>query len=495
MKRICAVLAVCLVAAAGCDETRVRTGPRGLTTLEQDAARVLVSAEGIGRLVEIENPGGFPLVAAAQPIRDSPDVTLGPLEQLLAVKRRTSTPSTAAVSLTTELDGATIFVPARIALGGGEVRICRWRVQATEIATTAALALVGSNGGQEFGVTQVPQVVLEGATVTPIDDCADIASRLPDNFEELLVTYLREALAESAALSLPAAPLDILGLLRGNVQLTRTSPFANHSGTLAIEADVSPRPGALGISADGLSVLLDATAEADRARCAPPTAIEAAAVTGTQPLDPAGLRQFGADFALAVSTSWLSRVAQGATLAGYACRGLEDPRRPEINEDLVPTADVLLDELGLDGLPLGPYASLTLAPGTLPRLAMQPSTGTVRVDWQDLQVEVYGEVHGARTRLVRVVADTVLGLRPVGQVVGIAKFELESIDVTTDRIDSEFFQSSPPADQVDRWVRRTLLGLLEERFEFPLPLAPASPVRVVSVQVRANDLVTFMRFD
>lgn len=484
---------ICVLACLGaCDETRVRTGASELTTLENNAMRVLVSSAGIGRIVEVANSGGFPLQAPELVLDQT--TSIGPLEQLLAVSSRTSTPANAAVSLTTRLDDATVFVPIRIRTNG-ELRICRWRVDSSRIEATASLVLVDGEDGKEFGVQDAPSVSITNPLVSPVDDCADLDALRPPDLEAQLNGYVSSAIASSASASLPSSPLDVLGLLRGNAQLTHTSVFANRSGTLVVEAEVSPRPDALAISPDGLSISIDATAEAERARCAPPSAIDPTVGLGARPLDPDVVRRFGADFALAISATWLGRVAQGATLAGYACRGLEDARRPEVNTEVIPIGDVLLEELGLENVPTGAYATLTLAPGSLPVVSLRPDSGTIGVVWNDVQVEVYAEVFGARTRLARIVADAELGLRPTAQVVGVAKFELASIDVTTDRIDSELFVAEPPKEDVDRWMRRTLLSLLEERFEFPLPLSPASPVRIVSVQVRTDDVVVFMRFD
>lgn len=490
------LLAVILITTLGCDETRVRTGASELATLENDAVRILVSSDGIGRLVEVANAEGFPLTASSQALalEGGAQGTLGPLEQNLGVSSRTSTPGTDSVSLTTRLDGSTVFVPVRIQTDA-EVRICRWRLDTTRIETTASLVLIDGANGQEFGVESAPVVSLDQPIAAPVDNCADLQDLLPDDFATVLASYVQSAISSSAAASLPSSPLDILGLLRGNVQLSKRSAFPNRTGTLVVESNISPRPDALDITPDGLSISIDAAAEADRARCAPPTAIEAAVGGGADALDPNDVERLNADFAIAVSRSWLARVAQGATLAGYACRGLEDARQPEINTEVVPTADVLLEEIGLQNVPAGAFSTLTLAPGSLPRLELRPGSGTIGVIWEDLQVEVYSEVFGARTRLARVVADAEFGLGPTAQVVGLAKFELDAIEVSTDRIDSEFLAVEPQQEDVDRWMRRTLLNMLEERFEFPLPFAPAAPVRVISVQVRANDVVAFMRFD
>lgn len=480
---------------SGCDETRIRTGASALTTLEDDAIRVLVSSDGIGRLAAVANPEGFALSAASIDLElDGAEASLGPLDQVLAVASRRSAPGTSSVSLTTRLNGSTVFVPLRVHVAG-ETRICRWRLDTTRIETTADLVLVDTDAGPQFGVGGTPMVTLDNPVSRAIDACTGVADLLPENFDALLVAYVRTAISTSAAASLPSSPLDILGLLLGNLQLTHRSTFSNRTGTLIIESDVSRRTDALAITPDGLSIAIDAAAEANRARCAPPSAIEIPPGGGARALDPDAVRRLGADFGVAVSRSWLARVAQGATLAGYTCIGLEDARHPQVNAEVIPTSDLLLEELGLDQIPTGAHATLTLAPGSLPQVDLQPDSATIRVQWANLQVEIYADVFGARTRLARIVADADIRLGPTPQVVGMTKFEIEAIEVATDRIDSDFLAVDPEVEDIDRWMRRTLLSMLQDRFEFPLPFNPAAPVRVISVQVRADDVVAFIRFD
>ena len=488
-----------LLVLVGCDETDVRVGPSELSTAEADALRVLVSPAGIATLVAVSNPTGLALTADPMSIPSTdPDVELsiGPLQQTLGVTGRASDASDDAISLRTVLDGTTVFVPARVVVDG-DLRICRWRVDAAAVETNAELTLVvDPEMGPQFGVEQAPVVELGEAAVVSLDGCdVDFESFLPDDFETLVLGYVSDAVASSSANALPAAPLDVLGLIRGNLQLTRNTPFENRTGTFVVETEVSPRPGALQVSSSGLAIALDAAAEADRARCAPPTAIGTTPAGGAAAPELEQLTRLGADFAVAISAGWLTRSARAATLAGYACRGLEDARHPAVNDELIPIADVQLGEIGLGNLPTSGNAAITIAPGSLPTLQLNADSGTVNVTWPDLQVEVYAEIAGARTRVARLVADTELGLGPITQVVDVAKFELESIDVVTTRIDSEFLATVPEQDDLDRWTRRTLLTVLEEQFELPLPLTPAASLRVVSMQVRSNDVVAYLRFE
>lgn len=491
-------LVVAMVVAAallGCDRTEVRSGPRELTTLEPNAVRVLVAPAGIGTLVEIANPDGFTVNFAARALpAEDVVVSVGPLNQDLGVATLSSVTQGDAAIVTTRVESRAIHVPARI-VWRGDTWVCRWRVAADEVETVAQLALAAGADGPEFGVTQQPTVTIVNPRVTAIDDCSEVSPLLPADFEDALITYLHDALAEAAANALPASPLDAIGLLRGNVRVTRQSPFANRVGTLVLEADVSERHDALSITQWGLSISMDAATEADRARCAPPTPLSTPPGVGSAPIDPADLSRLGADFAIAASATWLARVAQGATLAGYTCTGLEDARDASVNEEVVPTDDLLLESLGLDHLPLGPFATLVLIPGTLPTVEPKPDQGIIAVTWNDLQLEVYGEVAGARTRLARLVVDAELGLRPVAQVVGVAKFTLASIEVSTDQVDSELTAVAPTQEMLDRWARRTLLSVLEDAFEFPLPIAPPVPVRAVGVQVREQDVVVLLRFE
>lgn len=493
MKRLATGLLICALCVA-CDETRVREGTSQFATLQPSAMRVLVTDQGIGELVQVANPEGLPLDAAAVEVNGADDVTIGPLSQVLGIAARNSTPSQGAVTLTTRQQDPRIFVPMRIT-DAGETTICRWLFEAAQIETTAVLALVETTGAGELAVVDAPTVSLSEPRISPVSPCNVPAERLPEDLDGQITAYVRSALANSAANSLPSTPLDILGLLRQNLQLTVVSPFDNRSGTLILEGAESSRSDAIAITQDGLSTIVDATADAQRARCAPPLPVTNNQGAGASPIDPAVADRFEADFALAISRDLIARIAQSATLAGYACRGLEDARPDVANEQSVPIDELLLEDLGLPELPTGSTAFVVMSPGDLPAVEFRAANGTVGVSWLEIQLEVYADLFGAPTRLAAVVADIELGLRPRSGGVGAARFDVESLSVRNPRVSSEFVAVEPSIEDVERWTQRTLLVRLEEALEFPLPLMPAAPVRVVGTQVRADDFVTYLRFE
>ncbi len=492
-----ATLLVAAVSLCGCDETRVRQGTSEFGALEASAMRVLVSPSGIGRLVEVANPDGFVLRRDSEELDvDGFDLTIGPIEQTIPVAARTATTDADQVTVITEFDSLTVLVGMRVGSNEG-TRICRWRVQSSALEASATAALVDTEEGARFEVVGDPALDAEPWTVTPIEDCGlpDEEPTRPEDLRPALQEYVQQAIIGSAATSLETSPLDVLGLLRGNVQLSRLSLFENRRGTLAVEGAQSGRADGLELTDDGLSILLDAGVDAQRARCAPPISIDPPPTNGTDTLDPDVVRRFGADYALAISGRWVSDAAQGATLAGYACRGLEDARPPDRNEELVPVEEVMLGDLGLEAIPTGAWASLVMSPGTLPTVALHADRGTVTVHWEDLELDVYAHVFGANTRLARVITDVELGLRPRSGSLDAARFDIESVQVTPGRFESEFASRQPTDEALERWVRRTTLVLLDDAVTFPLPLMPTTPARVVGTQVRAGDIVLFVRFE
>lgn len=491
------VVTALLGSSSGCDESRVQQGAGRSGNLDPEAMRVLVSPGGIGRLVEVANPEGFVVQRDREELEiDGYDLAIGPITQPLPVAARSSTTGEGQVTVVTEFDNVTVQVGMRVGQNQN-TRICRWRVETAGLEASTTAELADTPDGARFDVAEEPVIDVQGWTVSAIEDCG-LPDEEPTRIEDLrpiLEEYVRQAIAESAVSSVEASPLDVLGLLRGSLQLSRLSLFENRRGVLTVEGAESASTDSLQLDDEGLSILLDAGVDTQRARCAPPISIEPVPTSGAAPMDPAVVRRFGADYALAVSGSWVANVVQGAALAGYACRGLEDARPPERNEELIAVEDVMLDDLGLAAVPTGPWATVVMSPGTLPAAELRPDRGTVAVSWEDLQLDVYTTVLGANTRVARVVADIVLGLRPRSGSLDAARFDIESVEVEPQAFDSELAASQPTDDALERWVRRTSLVLLEDVVTFPLPLLPTTPTRVVGTQVRTDDIVLFVRFE
>lgn len=493
MKRLTIGIAATLAGLSACDEANVREGSTQFTTYEQAAVRLLVTPDGIATLYDVSNPDGLALDATAVPVVSDGDlsVEIGPLAQTLPVRSRMTQASEDALEVTTTFRNAQVFVPVRIR-DGFEVRICRYRVAVGTVSATGTVGLVDTEEGRQFDVLAPPDVTLETVQVAAVDGCPLPTKLLtPEDLGTTLVSYVEDAVAQAAAAALRTSPLEIVGFIEGNLQATRLSVFENRRGTLTVEG----RTGSVELTGEGLNASLDATADAQRARCAPPVSLDGVGGAGAMALDPAVVRRFDGDFAVAVSTAWIGRAAQAAARAGFACRGLEDLRPIEQNDRLLPVDDVLIEELGLGAVPVGDAMTLALRPGALPRVSSDAGNGTIRVDWPDLQIEVYGQVFGAWTRIASVVSDVALSLRPRSPSLDTASFDIEAIEVREPELDTELARTLPPEDDVARWTRRALLLLLDEELDLPLPLLPAAPLRVVNTQVRTQDIVYYVRFE
>ncbi len=494
--RACTAAVFALTLACGCDQASVREGNSQLSSFQDDALQVLVSPDGIGKLYEVSQPDGFLLegdrfgLVTEGPVA----VDLGPIEQTLSVSRRMTEAAEGAVDVSIELRTQPIYVPVRIR-DDFEVRICRYRLDVAGISTSASVGFVEVDGVRQFDVTDAAEVELASATVTPVGSCP-IDEKLIESeaLAAALVEYVRGALAESTAVALRTSPLDILGLPEQSLEIGRISPFENRRGTLVFETETPDRTDAVALTSDGLEATLAAAVDARRADCAPPLTLDPAEASAGASLDPGLIRRFGADFALAMSTSWLQRTTQAATLAGFGCIGLEDLRPLEQSETLFPVDEVLLGELGLDDVPVDDAVSLVLEPGTLPRVRTDVGASTIVVELADLQVDAYGAVFGAWTRVASVVTDARLALRLETPSVGRATLTLEALDVQNSTLSGELVDGDVDPEILARWTRRALLLALDDRLDLPLPLRDGSAVRVVNAQVRADDVVLFLRF-
>ena len=486
-----------LLGLTACEEARVREGASRFTQHEEAAMRVFVTPEGIGNIYDVANPDGFALVGESETIVAEPNasVDLGPIEQSLAIGARNVEPTLGSLRVTLQFRAPQIYVPVEVRRGF-DVRICRYRVSATLVTATGFVTLVETAQGAQLEVTDEPEVELAGTSVDSLQPCGDALEGLiaPEELASALVDYVTVSIASSAAAALRTTPLDVVGLIRRNLQISRVSSFDNRRGVLSVEGVAPQRAEALELTSEGLVAQIDAAADAERARCAPPVALDVHRDVGTVAIEGALVERFGADFALAVSTAWLERLAQSATLAGFACQGLEATAAPG-EASLIDTDDVLLEEVGLGGLALGAQVRLVVRPGSLPRVATNVAGGTLDVRWEDLQIDVYGQLFGAWTRVVSVISDARFNLRPQSSVVGAAAFGLEALEVSDARVESAFFATLPEPEQTQRWAQRTMLLLLEERLELPLPLEAGNLLRVVNTQVRDHDIVYYLRFE
>jgi len=229
--------------------------------------------------------------------------------------------------------------------------------------------------------------------------------------------------------------------------------------------------------------------------CAPPVELEDAGEVSTTELDPGATRDFGADVSMAFAAGSIERLARSMVLGGFACRGLEDARPAEINEEIVPTEDLRLGDVGLGEIDLGPWVRVTSAPGSLPTLTPRPENGALELEWDSLTLEIYGDFQGAPTRLATLNAGATATLRARRNTTGFLRFDVDAIVVSDADLESPWLFRPPEESALRQWARRALLLILNEQFVLPLPLMAPSDVRVVGTEVRDTDVVLYLAYD
>ncbi len=494
MTRKLFIIAAVLVLSA-CEQVAVNTAstPAPIQSQEQ-ALRVLVPAEGLASLYDQAQPNGLPLAGAVEVVAQSGDieVRLGPLNQNLVINERSAVSVANTVETDNIADNATIFVPVRI-IDGIDSKICRFELRTPRLSVSAMSMVTEDEKGERFTVPDLPVVALLNATVSPIGDCEvptlDFGAETP-TFEDSLRAYVSRSLAESAQTAFETNPSEILGLMTRRIRLDHLSAYPNRTSSLRLEGSVQD----FKVDEAGLEVQLAIGSDIDTAECAPPIALGGVVAGQTAAIEPDLVSEFGADFAMAVSATVIDRLGKSLALGGYACSGLEDVRRPSENEELVASSDLLLDEIMLSDVPLGPWAQVVATPGSLPDVTTRPQSGQLQLDWEDLTLDVYGTVLGTRVKILELTTSASANLRPAQGPSGVVRFDLESIELASATLESEWLTEQPAQSAVDQWARRVLLLVLADQFVFPLPVEPGTPLQVTGTQVRTDDIVLYLRF-
>lgn len=494
------ILALAALALTSCDEVDVRIDDASRpVTVQEGAARILFPAAGIATLYDLGSPDGFALMAEREVPWSEADeaIAVGPVDQTLNVTARTSLIDNDEVVLTTRLRNVSISLPVRVNRGP-DLTICRYRVTTDAIDVVGRLRLIVDSESSRLEVVSTPAVEVDQADVAvqPLGACAlpNEADFGDATFDDVLIDYALTAIAESGRQTLTTSPLELGGIVTGRLELDRRAPFANRRGTLAFEADLES-PVGLQLSERGIDVFLDLGVAASRASCAPPVELPGAGEVSTAAINSEATASLGADLAFAFAAGTIQRLAQGMVLSGFACRGLEDARPDQMNEELFATEEFRLDDIGLGALELGPWARVTSAPGSLPSIQTRPDTGALRLEWRTLTLELYGEVRGAPARILTLNAGATATLRARRNTTGFVRFDVDAIEVSDATIESPWLLQPASEAAVRQWARRALLLVLSEQFVLPLPLVAPADVRVVGTEVRSDDMVLYLAYD
>lgn len=472
--------------SVGCDQARAREIERPALETSSRAVRVNVRSSGLERLIARRLVTGqrLALSLASEPSSQSPEQSIGPIEQTIRVNQITisdgddqAPTQTRQVRLSSE--DLLVVVPMRVPSASGGVELCRWQLLATKSALEAQWVISASPG--ELGVSGAAQATLTQPRIDTLGRCQaleglDVSARTA--LEEELARYVRRALEEALTRTLEFNVVEAMGLLSGGLELTRLSNFANRRGQLVLASEPTPT-GALSFDAQGLKLDLDWGAQLTLpAECSPP--IELPAIT--LPIMPELRLDQSVEVAIGLPVALLERLLHIALRAGFVCQGLQSVGLAQ--DGSLPLQDVLLEELGLPTTRLGPQVHISYSAGELPSLSADPTDGTILVQWPGLTVELYGQLDGALVRLLDLRTDARFRARPGGSANGQLEFKVETMQVSELTLHSDWLEQPPAQAQLDLWARRFMLITLGSRsgasagaesiLEVPLPLEPST---------------------
>lgn len=489
---IASCIALALVSLS-CDEAQIRSSTSTQPLVFQESGlRFLVTPSGLETLYGRARPEGFIVSAERREVWREEGIVIeaGPIEQVLTPSEFVTTPTDGAVETTTEFDSLELLVALRVRRGA-DVRICRKGVSTDSASVNAAAELVEGDSGPTFAVTRTPVLADDDWAIRDIGACSQGELPIAFDLESALVTYARDAMVLSTVEALETSPLDTLGVVLDRIEVRRISAFEPNRGTALLEGRL-PEDGAE-VTPMGLTARLDTALDVERAGCAPPVDLPPSQFLSAAPIDPSALSGTDADVAFAIGGNVLNRSAHVTALGGFACRGFEDVSADDGNGELIPTDELLLEELGLEDLPLGERSRVVFRPGSLPELTLRPERGDLLLDWDEVTIDIYSELFGVPTRIATLETSVQATLRPRAGEPGFVGFAVETIDVLEVSLDSDL-AVEPEAQVVESWTRRTLLIALEDLFNFPLPVRPDSQIEVVRTEVRSDDLLVIGRF-
>jgi hypothetical protein len=484
--------------SAGCEQGRLREGGElSQTPLVQPAAmRGLVTARGLESLYRTATPEGIEVHAEVMKLaHPTLELSLGPIDETLPIERWSVITATPRMNVRATIARPAFAVALRLH-DGVSFQICRFGLTLTNTVIDGSVEIRSTDDGPILDIAAPAIVEVDQVQVRVIGSCPlGLDATLGDDstLRGAIEAYVFDALIASAERAFAASPLDMMGLIRRRAELARVSPYDNRRGHVLLIGRLSETEPST-ISNQGLEVSLDLALSPQRAGCAPPVGL---AVPDTRPassLVATSLNQFGADVGLALSVSAIERLAQSMTLAGFMCQGFDDGKRDEESREAIAVDRLRLEDIGLGGLSLGPWARVVLGATDLPTAEMRPERGDVLLRLPGFTVDLYGELLGVPVRLASTRSTVELGLRPRAAGAGLIGFDVETLQARDVRLSSDWFAAEPASEDGLNWTRRLLLMTLQDRLILPLPIEPGTPLTLVGSQIRSSDVVLMMRF-
>lgn len=496
--------AVCVASVAlllsACDEVSVRMDdPSRPVTLQQRSSRVLFPAAGIAGLFDIAYGDTFELSAVRDSETFSDDgLALGPIKQGIPVTTRSSRIQNNQIVLTTRIRAVSVLVPVRVR-SGVELSICRYRVSTPAIDVVARLGLSVEEGSSRMEVADAPVLDVDRADVevNAVGVCAH-DDAMPEGFENVLVDYVFDGVSASTVDALTTSPLELGGVVEGRLELDRRARFSNRRGTLAFESQVDAETSVI-LSERGIDVSIDIGVSATRARCAPPIDVSELEPNSAALVDAESAEELEADVAMSLSNSLVQSLSHSMILSGFACRGLEttpsDAAVAHETSRVFAVEALRLEDIDLESVDSGTWVQASSIPGSVPTITPRSRTGDLRLEWENLTLELYGEVRGAPARILTLDTAASIVLRPRRNTVGVIRFDVDSIQVDSASLESPWQVLEPENEALEIWAQRTLLLVLQDQFVLPVPLMAPTSLRVAATEVRDDDVVLYMMYE
>lgn len=484
------VLALLVAVCCGCDEAVFESAPEDAqpSSYQSQAIRGLVTHDGLEALYEAAFDDGARLQHDAVDIGlFDEEVALGPLDDRITSAQWTVSNYQNEFEVTLSGEEIATTVPVRIGSGANS-RLCRFGVEIAQVEATNRLELVAEDGHPALATVDVPSAELTGPSVDPIGTCDEldeVRDGLDDeDFDQIFVDYLTNAWSRSVARMSQTSLLEALGLIGEPMQIRRLSNFENRRGSLILDQRSSAEGG--GAASRGAEFALDAAATGRRADCAPPLDLGNPDTGAADEISSSILDD--AHVGLSLAEPFLARLLRTGALSGFACGGLEDVTF-DGNGATLAADDLDLERVGLDETPIGATVAPVTRPGTAPDLETDADNDVLRITWDALSVDLYAQVQQMPVPLVTATTDLELAFRPVEGTNAI-ELSLSSIEVLDASLASHWFDEPPADDALVRdWSERLLVLVLDDALTIPLPLEPASPLRLADARVRTSDLL------
>ena len=485
-----ALLSWALLAGLACDQVAVEesAGPAPRPIVQSKTMRSFLSVDGLGSLFEAAHPEGLAIEADPRQRQiGGHSLSIGPLSQSLAIDELETTVSGSTLEFVVSALRPRLLVPVRLG-SGSNTRICKFELTADRW-TVEFGARDNAPVGWALQLVDAPSFRTIGLQVNPDRPCPPLVDEegLVGSLGQQLVDYAETAIHNGAERFVGIPLFETLGLPRSSFSLRRLSSFSSRSGFLRILGQL-PTSGGIRLDERGLETDLDLGISARRAPCAPPVDLPMPSGQPAGPLTAGDLQQAGADMGLALAGSLLGRLGQASATAGFLCRGLEAAPGDDGDRQIA-RHEARLADIGLDSVPVSVPLETVISPGKLPDVTLQPAPQTLRLSWESLTVELYGEVAGARVRLLNLTTSADFVLRPTTRRTDALDFALTTITVRDVGFGSPWSAQPPRPDQLGPWTRRLLFLVFEDAFLLPLPVRPAAPLQLVGSRVRSDDLL------